>query len=31
MLANPDWTAKVRAGRWQALKPFRREMLASLV
>lgn len=31
MLANPDWTAKVRAGQWQALTPFRREMLASLV
>lgn len=31
MLANPDWTAKVRAGRWRELTPFRREMLASLV
>lgn len=31
MLANPDWTAKVRAGRWRELAPFRREMLASLV
>ena len=31
MLANPDWTARVRAGRWRELAPFRREMLASLV
>ncbi|MFZ5492872.1 MAG: 12-oxophytodienoate reductase [Pseudomonadota bacterium] len=30
MLANPDWAAKVRAGRWQDLKPFRREMLGEL-
>ena len=31
MLANPDWTAKVRAGGWQDLAPFRREMLGELV
>jgi 2,4-dienoyl-CoA reductase-like NADH-dependent reductase (Old Yellow Enzyme family) len=31
MLANPDWTAKVRDGRWQELAPFRREMLGELV
>ncbi len=31
MLANPDWTAKVRAGDWRALTPFRREMLGELV
>ncbi|MEA3219706.1 hypothetical protein [Immundisolibacter sp.] len=31
MVANPDWAAKVRAGRWQELAPFRREVLATLV
>jgi 2,4-dienoyl-CoA reductase-like NADH-dependent reductase (Old Yellow Enzyme family) len=31
MLANPDWTAKVRDGRWRELTPFRREMLGELV
>ncbi len=31
MLANPDWTTKVRAGRWNELLPFRRETLATLV
>lgn len=31
MVANPDWVAKVRAGRWQELAPFRRELLATLV
>jgi 2,4-dienoyl-CoA reductase-like NADH-dependent reductase (Old Yellow Enzyme family) len=31
MLANPDWTAKVRAGRWRELLPFGREMLGALV
>jgi hypothetical protein len=31
MVANPDWASKVRAGRWQELAPFRREVLATLV
>jgi 2,4-dienoyl-CoA reductase-like NADH-dependent reductase (Old Yellow Enzyme family) len=31
MLANPDWAAKVRCGRWRELAPFRREALATLV
>ncbi len=30
MLANPDWAAKVRSGRWRELVPFRREMLGAL-
>lgn len=31
MVANPDWTTKVRTGRWNELLPFRRETLATLV
>lgn len=30
MVANPDWGNKVRAGRWQELLPFTREMLGTL-
>jgi 2,4-dienoyl-CoA reductase-like NADH-dependent reductase (Old Yellow Enzyme family) len=29
-IANPDWGAKVKAGRWDELKPYERELLATL-
>ncbi|MDX2115269.1 MAG: 12-oxophytodienoate reductase [Planctomycetota bacterium] len=30
LIANPDWCALVRAGRWRELKPYSRTMLESL-
>ncbi len=29
-IANPDWVKKVHSGKWQALKPFHKEMLSTL-
>ena len=30
LLANPDWVALVRSGRWQELKPFHKSLLEEL-
>ena len=31
LIANPDWVAKVRAGRWRELHPYTPELLTELV
>ncbi|MCB9464482.1 MAG: 12-oxophytodienoate reductase [Candidatus Eisenbacteria bacterium] len=30
LIANPDWVAKVRSGKWETLRPYEKEMLKTL-